>query len=29
LAISSIIAAMSVVSLWLIQRLVGLDMIPK
>jgi putative spermidine/putrescine transport system permease protein len=28
LAISTLIAAMSVVSLWIIQRLVGLDMIP-
>lgn len=29
LAISTIIAATSVVSLWMIQRLVGLDMIPR
>jgi len=29
LAISTLIAAMSVVSLWVIQRLVGLDMIPR
>jgi putative spermidine/putrescine transport system permease protein len=29
LAISTLIAAMSMISLWAIQRLVGLDMIPR